>query len=115
MSDNKLVKTVFDVATLNGLTADIGWGANKTVKENFTADPSSNAKNYVKLTVVLVVAIALKQYLEDKKFSQKTSGFIYSMASVAIMAGGAVLNATSVISGNYLTRYLSGDDPKAAL
>lgn len=37
------------------------------------------------------------------------------MASVAIMAGGAVLNATSVISGNYLTRYLSGDDPKAAL
>lgn len=61
MSDNKLVKTVFDVATLTGLTAGIGWGAKKTVKENFTADPSSNTKNYVKLTIVLVVAIALKQ------------------------------------------------------
>lgn len=69
MSDNKLVKTVFGFATLTGLTAGIGWGAKKTVKENFTADPSSNAKNYVKLTVVLVVAIGLKQYLEDKKFS----------------------------------------------
>lgn len=109
MSDNKLVKTVFGVATLTGLTAGIGWGAKKTVKENFTAGPSSNAKNYVKLTVVLVVAIGLKQYLEDKKFSQTTSGFIYSVASVAI------LNAVSVIGGNYLTRYLSGDDPKAAL
>lgn len=115
MSDNKLVKTVFGVATLTGLTAGIGWGAKKTVKENFTAGPSSNAKNYVKLTVVLVVAIGLKQYLEDKKFSLTTSGFIYSVASVAIMAGGAILNAVSVIGGNYLTRYLSGDDPKAAL
>lgn len=64
---------------------------------------------------MLVVAIGLKQYLEDKKFSQTTSGFIYSVASVAIMAGGAILNAVSVIGGNYLTRYLSGDDPKAAL
>lgn len=102
MSDNKLVKTVFSVATLTGLTAGIGWGAKKTVKENFTAGHSSNAKNYVKLTVVLVVAIGLKQYLEDKKFSQTTSRFIYSVASV-IMAGGAILNAVSVIGGNYLT------------
>lgn len=115
MSDNKLVKTVFDVATLTGLTTGIGWGAKKTLKENFTADPSSNAKNYVTFTVVSVVANALKQYLENKKFSQKTSWFIYSMASVAIMASGAVLKDVSVIGGNYLTRFLSSDDPKAAL
>ena len=36
------------------------------------------------------------------------------MASIAIMAGGAVLNALTFIGGNYLARYLSGDDPKAA-
>ena len=36
------------------------------------------------------------------------------MASIMIMAGGAVLNAVTFIGGNYLARYLSGDDPKAA-
>ena len=30
------------------------------------------------------------------------------------MAGGAVLNAVAFISGNYLARILSGDDPKAS-
>ena len=30
------------------------------------------------------------------------------------MAGGAVLNAATFIGGNYLARFLSGDDPKAA-
>ena len=34
------------------------------------------------------------------------------MASVAIMAAGAVLNAVAVIGGNYFARYLSGDDAK---
>ena len=36
------------------------------------------------------------------------------MASIAIMIGGAVLNATSFIGGNYLARALGGGD-KAAL
>ena len=36
------------------------------------------------------------------------------MASIAIMAGGAVLNAVSFIAGNYLARCLLGDDLKAA-
>jgi len=36
------------------------------------------------------------------------------MASIAIMTGGAVLNATAFIAGNYLTRALGGGD-KAAL
>jgi len=37
------------------------------------------------------------------------------MASVAIMAGGTLLNAVASIGGNYLARFLSGDDPNAAL
>ena len=30
------------------------------------------------------------------------------MASIAIMLGGAVLNATTFIGGSYLAKYLSG-------
>ena len=33
MSDNKLVKSVLDAATLTGLATGIGWIAKKTVKE----------------------------------------------------------------------------------
>lgn len=35
------------------------------------------------------------------------------MASVAIMAGGAFLNAVAFICSNYLARFLSGDSSKA--
>ena len=37
------------------------------------------------------------------------------MASVALMVGGAVLNAAFFIGGNYLAKYLTGDGGKAAL
>ena len=67
MSDNKLVKTITDAATITGLVAGIGWVAKKVVKENFTSDPSSSAMNYVKFTTVMAGSIALKQYLEDQK------------------------------------------------
>ena len=36
-TNNKLVKTVLDAATITGRVAGIGWIAKKTVKENFTA------------------------------------------------------------------------------
>ena len=62
----------------------------KAVKENFTSDPSSNAMNYVKF--VMAAAIALTQYLEDQKILPN-EGIVCSMALVAIMAGGAVINA----------------------
>ena len=109
LSDNKLVKTVLNAAMHTSLTAGIGWVAKKAVKENFTADPSSNAMSYVKFTVVMASAIALKKYLEDQKILPETYIYIYSMASVAvyiyiysmaslaIMAGSAVLNAVSFI------------------
>ena len=35
------------------------------------------------------------------------------MASIAMMAFGAVVNVASFIGGNYLARYLSGDSGKA--
>jgi len=61
MSDNKLVKTIMDATTLTGLAAGIGWVAKKAVKENFTADPSSNVMNYAKFTAVMTSSVALKQ------------------------------------------------------
>ena len=67
MSDNKLVKSVLDAATITALVAGIGWIAKKVVKEPFTADPSSNVMNYVKFTAVMAGSIALKKYLEDQK------------------------------------------------
>ena len=67
MSDNKLVKSILDAATITGLVAGIGRIVIKTTKENFTADPSANVMNYVKFTAVMAGSIALKKYLEDQK------------------------------------------------
>ena len=67
MSDNKLVKTAIDAATLTALVAGIGWAAIKVVKESFTSDPSSSFMNYMKFTAVMAGSIALKKYLEDQK------------------------------------------------
>ena len=67
MSDNKLVKTILDAATLTGIAAGIGLVSNKVLKEKLTSDPSSNIMNYVKFTAVMSGAIALKKYLEDQK------------------------------------------------
>ena len=67
MSDNKLVETIMDAATLTGLAGGISWVAKKVVKENFTSDPSSNVMNYAKFTAVMAGSIALKNYLQDQK------------------------------------------------
>ena len=67
MSENNLVKTIMDAATLTGLAAGIGWASKKVLKEDVTANPSANVMNYVKFTAVMAVSLALKQYLEDKK------------------------------------------------
>ena len=60
MSDNKLVKTLTDSATLTGLAAEIGWVVKKVIKEPMSSDPSSNLMNYVQLTVVIVASIAIR-------------------------------------------------------
>ena len=67
MSDNKLMKTIMDAATLTGIAAGIGWIGKKVVKENFTSDLSSNVMNYAKFTAVMAGSLALTQYLEDQK------------------------------------------------
>ena len=67
MSDDKLVKTIIDSATLTGIAAGIGWIAKKVAKENFSPDPSSSVMNYAKFTAVMAGSIALKRYLEDQK------------------------------------------------
>ena len=35
------------------------------------------------------------------------------MASIAIMIGGAIINATTFVGGSYLAKYLSGNDTDA--
>ena len=67
MSDNKLVKTILNAATLTGIASGIGWIAKKFAQENITSDPSSNVMNYAKFTTVMAVSIGLKKYLEDQK------------------------------------------------
>ena len=67
MSDNKLVKTLTDAATITGISAGYGWIGKKVVKEPMTSDPSTNLMNYVKFTVVVAASLATKQYLEDQK------------------------------------------------
>ena len=37
------------------------------------------------------------------------------MASIAMMIGGAVLNAAAFTGGNYLAKYIAGDSGQAAL
>ena len=74
MSDNKLVKTIMDAATLTGLAAGIGWLSKKVLKEkekeNMTDDPSANIMNYAKFTAVMAGSIALKNYLEKQNILQ---------------------------------------------
>ena len=119
MSDNnKFVKTIMDSTTLTGLAAAIGWIEKKVVKENFTPDPSSNIMNYAKFTDVMAASIAMKQYLQDQKIlpdSVRENNFVYKMASIAIMIGGAVLNSAAFTGGNYLAKYLASDHGQAAL
>ena len=67
MSDNKLVKTITDAATLTGLAAGISFIVKKVLKENFTADPSGSVMNYVKFTAVMAGSVALKRYLDNQK------------------------------------------------
>ena len=67
MTDNKLVKTILDAATLTGIATGIGWASKKVLKENLTQDPSSDVMNFVKFTAVMAGSIALKKYLEDQK------------------------------------------------
>ena len=66
-SNNKLVQTIIEAATLTVIAAGIGWVSKKVLKENLTPDPSSSVMNYVKFTAVMTASIFAKKYLEDQK------------------------------------------------
>jgi len=68
MSDNKLVKTIMDAATLIGLAAGIGWASKKVLKEDLTANPSANIMNYIKFPGVMTAASCLNNISRTKKF-----------------------------------------------
>ena len=67
MTDNKLVKTLTDAATITGIAAGYGWVSKKVIKEPMTSDPSVNLMNYVKFTLIVAASLATKTYLEDQK------------------------------------------------
>ena len=75
MSDNKLVKTIIDVATLTGLAT--GWIAKKMVKETLTAYPSSNVMNYAKFTAVMAGSVALNNISKNRRLVWYTYGMVY--------------------------------------
>ena len=66
-TDNKLVKTLLNAATLTGLTTGIGWAAKKAFRRSFTCDSSESFENYAMFTAALAGSIVLKRYLEDQK------------------------------------------------
>ena len=68
MSDNKVVKTLMDGATLTGLTAGIGWAAKRVLNNSFTADPSNSFENFGLFSLVLSGAIALKDWLQKENY-----------------------------------------------
>ena len=81
------------------------------LKENFLGHRRTSVMNYGKWTAILAGSLALKTDLEDQKILPKQLLRIpvtTKMASIAIMLGGAVLNATTFIGGSYLAKYLSG-------
>lgn len=87
------------------------------IAKDVTSNPSNNAMNYVKFTVLMVINMALKQYLKDQKIFPQNAYLkglcIYSIASVAIMAGGAIRDAVAFIGSNYLACFLSTYSSKA--
>ena len=66
--DNKVVKTLMDGATLTGLTAGIGWAAKRVLRRSFTDDASNSFENLGMFTLALSGAIALKNWLHEKKY-----------------------------------------------
>ena len=78
MSDNKLVKSIMDAATITGLVAGIGFLGRKIIKEDLTKDPSANLMNYIKFTAVMAGSIALEKVSRGSEDTPNVSAFIYN-------------------------------------
>ena len=85
-------------------------GLRKNRQRKLDRRPQRQCHDYVKSTIVMSAAIALKQCPGDKKSYQKTSEFIYSIASVALWLVALCLTLWLSLPKNYLSCFLSGDD-----
>ena len=72
MPGNKLVKTIMDAAAQISLAAGIGRIAKKVVKENFTADHSSNIINMPSSPLSWMKASCWNSIWETRRFSKAT-------------------------------------------
>ena len=102
---NKLVKMVTDSAVLVGLSAGVGYLAKKILNEHFLGDPSSNV---YELCEIYWCSCGFYGSENLSGRSENTSKIYLKWQSIAIMLGGAVLNASTFIGGSYLAKYLSG-------
>ncbi|KAL9981350.1 hypothetical protein ACROYT_G010042 [Oculina patagonica] len=73
------------------------------------AEKTKQAREAQKKASVEAAAIIAK----EKEKKSASANEISTMASIAIMAGGAILNAAAFIGGNYLARALGGGDDAA--
>ena len=78
MSDNKLVKSIMDAATITGLVAGIGFLGRKIIKEDLTKDPSANLMNYIKFTAVMAGSIGPEEVSRGPENNPNVSAFIYN-------------------------------------
>ena len=102
---NKLIKMVTDSAVLVGITAGVGYLAKKILKEKLSRRPV--LKRY-ELCEIHWCSRGFYGAENLSGRSENTSKIYFKMASIAIMLGGAVLNASTFIGGSYLAKYLSG-------
>ena len=80
----------------------VGWNINPD-DDQFETGCERTIENYI------YKKNGEKSWTIEKKWS------LYKMASIAIMIGGAVLNAAAFTGGNYLAKYIAGDSGQAAL
>ena len=64
-------------------------------------------RNFVKSSW-WIIFVDFEKSVEDKKKKKKKK-----MASLAIMIGGALINATAFVGGSYLAKYLIGEQNSA--
>ena len=101
---NKLVKMVTDSTVLVGLTAGVGYWRRKFSKKIFSVTRPQTLWIMRNSPVFSRVLWLWKLIWKIRKYFQN----LFKMASIAIMLGGAVLNASTFIGGSYLAKYLSG-------
>ena len=103
---NKLVKMVTDSAVLVGVNSWSWLFGEENSKRKFSRRP------VLKRYELCEIHWCSRGFYGSENLSgrsENTSKIYFKMASIAIMLGGAVLNASTFIGGSYLAKYLSGN------